>query len=495
MPYRTPSILSRLLVWLPLAAGWMLPAHGTETNLWPVLVGESDAQGELHPLQALGPLFFVHRESDGAFVRGFRPVILHRENGSIASTHLLYPLLSFQHDGRGADLVSFLQLINFRHEPAYGSGPAIRDFDIWPCWFSRETGNPATSYHALFPVAGSIVQRFGDDRLTWAAFPLFLRTEKDGRHLTSLPWPFVRIIDGAGHHGLEVWPLFGERGRAGDYHEQFLLWPLLYRHESHLSAAQPDVKVGALPFYAAEHGPGYRNVTFVWPLFGAMHRTQPSRYDETRYLWPFLVQGRGDDHFVNRWGPLYTHSIIKGYDKTWLLWPLYQHAEWQEGGLAQRQDRLLYIFYWSLEQHDPRHPAAAPAYKRHLWPLFSAWDNGAGHRQVQLLSPFEVLFPHNDVIRQLYSPLFTLYRWEQARPGTERGSILFGLVTWKNTPAADEFHLGPLFGREHTADRARIALALGLLSWRRETRAGGWHFLLFDFGSPAAQAAAPSSSP
>ena len=493
MPYRTPSNFSRLLVWLLLAAGWILAARGTETNLWPVLVGEQDAAGKLNPAQAVGPLLFGRHDPDGTFTQAFRPFVLHQENGAVESTHVLYPLLSFRRDLGGTSTVSLLQLVNFRHEPSTGSRADTRGFDVWPFWFSRETGNPATSYRALFPVAGTILQRFGDDRLSWVAFPIYLRSEKDGRQVTTFAWPIMRIIDGAGHHGFELWPLFGERGRAGDYRERFMFWPLLYRHEEHLSAAEPDVKVGALPFYAAEHGPGYRNVTFVWPLFGAMHRTQPSRYDETRYLWPLLVQGRGDDHYVNRWAPLYTHSVIKGYNKTWLLWPLYQHAEWQEGGLAQRQDKLFYFLYWSLEQHDPRRPGAAPASKRHLWPLFSAWDNGAGHRQFQFFSPFEVFFPRNEVIRQLYSPLFSVYRWEQTAAGTVRGSILFGLVTWNNSPTLNEFHLGPLFGHEITPDRSRIALGHGLLSWRRASRTDHWHFFLFDFRPQAGHAASPTT--
>ncbi|MFI5335919.1 MAG: hypothetical protein ACHQ5A_04000, partial [Opitutales bacterium] len=483
-------------VWLLFAVAWWLPARGAEVNVWPLLVGEQDpATGRLNPAQAVGPLFFRRVDDDGLLTQGFRPFFLTTKKGDKETAYLLYPFLTWRNQGEGYSTLSFLQLVNDRRESPPGLRGPVHGFDVWPFWFSRETGNPATSYHALFPVAGTIIGRFGDDRLTWFAFPLFLQTEKAGRRITSALWPIVRVIDGAGHHGFELWPLFGERGRAGDYRERFWLWPLFYRHEANLSAAEPDVKIGALPFYAAEHGPGYRDVTFVWPFFGAMHRTLPARYDETRYFWPFLVQGRGEDRLVNRWGPIYTHSVIMGYDKTWLLWPLYRHAEWQEGGLAQRQDRLFYFVYWSLQQRDPRRPGAAPAYKTHLWPLFSAWNNGAGRSQFQLFSPLEVFFPQNDVIRQLYSPLFAVYRWEQLAPGDSHGSVLWGLLSWHRTPGGREYHLGPLLSTESAPDRARVALGQGLLSWRRDSRTGRWRFLMFDFTSSPVQTARAASPP
>src|SRR5690606_8913447 len=126
--------------------------------------------------------------------------------------------------------------------------------------------------------------------------------------------------------------------------------------------------------------------------FGYTDRTQPHRYHETRYFWPFLVRGRGDDRFVNRFGPFYTHSVIKDVEKTWVLWPVYREKKWTDPGVAQIQRQVLYFIYRSTEQHSTTNPAAAPAQKTHLWPLVSYWDNGAGRQQLQFPSPLEVFF-------------------------------------------------------------------------------------------------------
>ena len=446
-------MISRLPVWLLLAVAVASPALAAERNAWPFWIGQEDeATGQITAQQILGPLYASHTNPAGSTQQVLRPLWLRTTEGDKTTNHFLYPFFTWQRDATGTAF-TFFQLVN-HHREVTPSGDSTRQFDVWPFYFSRDTGDPATSYHALLPIAGTIKNRFGKDRLTWYAFPLYFNTDKAGMQVTSAPWPFIRVINGAGHHGFEFWPLFGSRAHPGDYHNQFYLWPLIYKQEKNLSEPQPDVKLGVLPFYARDSGPGYLSETYAWPFFGYTHRTTPTKYDETRYFWPLLVQGRGDQHYVNRFAPFYTHSIVKGYDKTWVLWPLYRHARWSDAGIAQEKNAFLFFLYASVVQRSLTNPAAAPAYKRHLWPLITVWDNGAGRRQTQLLSPFEIFFPHNDPIRQLYTPLFAIYRFDQRATGDTRHSFLWSFISWKKSPAEKEFHLGPL-GWRRAADSPR----------------------------------------
>jgi hypothetical protein len=252
----------------------------------------------------------------------------------------------------------------------------------------------------------------------------------------------------------------------------------------------PTVSVGVLPFYTRDTAPGYINENYGWPFFGYTHRTQPYSYDERRYFWPFLVQGRGDQRLVNRWAPFYTHSVIKGYDKTWVAWPFYRHAEWQDELIAQEKNQFLFFLYWSQIQRSLTNPSAAPARKTHIWPLVSSWDNGAGRRQVQVLSPFEVFFPANDVIRQLYTPLFALYRYDRQDAATARHSLLWNAVTWRRSATDRAFRLGPLLNVRSGAEGKRVAFGLGLLGWERRPGDHRSRFFLFDFArKPANQTA------
>jgi len=457
----------------------VVAVHGEEVNGWPLSVRQVNPDGTTESGEYLVPFLFRKARADGVEVEGFRPFLLRSREGPRETTMLLYPFFTWQRE-EGYRSFSFFQLINVRRETE-PDNQTLHAFDVWPFYFSRDTGEPGESYRALFPIGGTIKHRFGYDRIHFVLFPFYADTEKSGAHTTHAPWPFLRFIDGDGHHGFEFWPLFGHRGRADDYDDQFYLWPLIYRSAKNLSEPQPDVKLGVLPFYTRDTAPGYISENYVWPFFGYTHRTEPYRYDEQRYLWPFLVQGRGDQRLVNRWGPFYTHSVIKGYDKTWFAWPLFRHARWTDEGVAQEQSQVLWFLYWSLTQRSTTNPAAAPAHKTHLWPLLSSWNNGAGQRQLQLLSPFEVFFPTNEPVRQLYSPLVAIYRFDQRAPDDTRHSLLFSLVSWKKSPAETEFHLGPLFSSRTTPSSSRIALGLGLLAWSRTPDTGRWKFSLFDF--------------
>jgi hypothetical protein len=359
-------------------------------------------------------------------------------------------------------------------------------FDIWPFWFSRETGDPTTSYQALFPVAGTIKHRLGFDRLSWVAWPLYFQSEKKGAITTATPWPFVRSTRG-NVSGFALWPFFGWQERTGVSRREFYLWPLGYNNTTSPAndapaGTPPKREYAALPFYAHASGPGYRGETFLWPFFGYTDRTAPKVYHESRYLWPFLVQGRGEDHYVNRWGPFYTRSVIGGYDKTWIAWPLFKELRWTSEGVVQTKTQLLYFLYWSRVQRSPTNPKLAAASITHVWPLVSVWDNGAGHRQWQFPSPLEVFFPGNEKVRAAWTPLFSLVRHDERADGNVRTSLLWDGVTWerRDTGRQTEFHVGPLFSATTQAGERRIALARGLVSFRH-TPSTGWQFFWLDF--------------
>jgi hypothetical protein len=477
----------RRLVW-PLLAALLSAAflRAEEQNGWPLVVRQSPPDAAVESVQFAGPLLFSQKAA--GTVKGFRPVYLEAQAADKETTTFLYPFFVWK-KLPGYREFSFFQLVNHRAYDEPGQ-PAERGFDVWPFYFSRETGDPASSYRALFPVAGTIKNRFGKDQLTWYVFPLYMHSEKSGLEVTTAPWPFLRFIDGAGHHGFEFWPLFGRRGRANDYDRQFYLWPFIYKSARNLAEPEPAISFGVLPFYTRDTAPGLIRENYAWPFFGYTHRTLPYRYDERRYCWPFFVQGHGDQRLVNRWAPFYTHSVIKGYDKTWVAWPFYRHAEWEDETVAQEKNQFLYFLYWSQTQRSLANPSAPPARKTHVWPLVSSWDNGAGRRQVQVLSPFEVFFPTNDIMRQLYTPLFALYRYDRQDAATARHSLLWNAITWRRSATDRAFHLGPLFSTRSGDGGKRVAFGMGLLGWERRPGDQRSRFFLFDFArKPANQTA------
>ena len=486
----------RLTLLLGLAAALAARADTGERNAWPVRVAEIRADGQTESWQSLGPLLFEKPADDGGSIAGFRPfyVATTDARGLTRQTTVLYPIFTYRSDGEVSQW-TILQLIN-RSGRAEGAPPTKDEkheaFDVWPLWFSRQTDSPETSYHALFPVAGTIKNRFGFDRISWGLWPLYMESSKRGTTTTSVPWPILRVTRGT-EQGFALWPLFGWREKPDAFRQQYYLWPLIWNNTTQPPAAAPagtppSRAVGFLPFYTREQSAGFINENYAWPFFGYTTRTQPFRYDETRYLWPLLVQGRGDDRLVNRWGPFYTHSVIKGLDKTWVLWPLFREATWTDAGIRQTKTQLLYFFVWSLDQRSATNPARPHANIVHVWPLLSEWSNGAGRRQLQVPSPLEVFFPGNAKVRESWTPLFALYRYDQRAPDDFRHDFLWGAVTWRREAGRREFHLGPLLSVDSQAQHRRIALGNGLLGLERRADTGGWRFFWFDFPSSPAKA-------
>lgn len=466
-----------------------------EVNLWPVRVDQTNDAGQVTSWQAAGPLIFRKPGSEGATITGVRPFVArwHEASGQLRETNVLYPVFTYRTDGETYRW-SILQLINRSGDRAGSKAkqlPALQyeTFDLWPFWFSRDTHDAAGSYRALFPIAGTIKSRFGYDRLNWVIWPLYLRSEKKGAVSTSAPWPILKVTRGT-EQGFALWPLFGRLQKPGAFDRQFYLWPLGWNNtvqpKDDAPAGTPARReVGFLPFYTRETAPGLINENYLWPFFGYTDRTEPKRYHETRYFWPFLVRGRGEEQTVDRFGPFYTHCVKKGTDKKWVLWPFFRKKEWSDAGIDQKQRQVLYFLYWSLAQRSATNPHAAPAQKSHLWPVYSAWDNGAGKRQFQFPSPLEVFFPDNERVRTSWSPLFSLYRYDQRAPGTERHEALWGLVSWRREPEHREFHLGPLFSVNERAGEKRVALGNGLIAWQRSSGTTPWRVFWFDFPSKA----------
>jgi hypothetical protein len=488
--------LHRFIACLGLAAGLAL-SRAEEQNNWPVRVVQTDSAGTVTSTAWAGPFFFAKPSPEGGQVAGFRPFYVERTQASGQRVEIssLYPLFTYRADDDSYTW-SVFNLINRTGRTA-GASPKLaavnhEGFDVWPFYFSRTTGDPATSYRGLLPIAGTIKNFFGYERISWILFPLYVQVDKRGATTTLAPWPILRVTRGA-EQGFALWPLFGWRERPREFQQRYFLWPLMWNNTQQppddAPAGTPAThQVGFIPFYTRETRPGYFDQNFVWPFFGSTDRTQPYRYHETRYLWPFFVQAKGDDRMIDRWGPFYTHSVIKGYDKTWIGWPVWRHATWEEDGVAQNQTTVLFRLYWSLEQRSLTNPSAAPATKTHLWPLYSGWDNGAGRRQYQVISPFEVLFPHNDIMREDWTPLFALYRYDQVAPGENRSSLLWDAITWEHgaRESRSAFHLGPLFSIETHAAEKRIALGNGLLGFHRSGDNGAWHLFWLDFPSKRA---------
>jgi hypothetical protein len=457
------------------AAASAFRAEAYEVNAWPAFVLQKAPSGQTESWTGAGPLLFSGPAPapDTGTASGFRPFYVKGPGDGSVKTDILYPLFFFR-KYPDAYKWSVFQLINGEGIDASvtrAGGATDRHFDIWPFYFSHETGDPVDSYHALLPIYGTVKYRVGFDRLSWVLFPLYAESTSKGTNSTYTPWPFIKVLRGR-ENGFAVWPLIGVKSGPGPIRHFYCLWPLIWNNVTEPKPDAPETdapgtEFGILPLYTREKSPGVISENYLWPFFGYTERTIPYRYSEKRYFWPFLLQGRGDDRVLNRWGPFYTYSNTKGTASTWVVWPFWHRGTFADGDIAQSKTQFFYFLYWSLDETSVSRPWLAPAYKRHIWPLVSIWDNGAGSRQVQIPSPIEVFFADNPDIRKTWTPLFSIYRYDHKPTGESRNSLLWNAVTWRRSAAQglEEFHIGPLLGM------------------RRGRSGATWTILGFDLGS------------
>lgn len=455
-------ILMGALVWL--VSSWAVAESvGGEINWWPLY--HSVEEGPY--LRAaedswIGPFFGRKSPSDDGPILSFRPFITRFTESPIGSDdhfHVLYPLFSYRNE-RGGWRWSLLNLVRMRRNYDL----EYRAFDAFPFVFHESSPNPDDSYTAVWPLVGQLKGRLGRDRIRFFLWPLWIETWKRDEYRISSPWPFIQTLQGPKSGGFALWPLYGHFKREQDYDHRWFLWPIFYHYKDRLNQPVPYIRTGVLPLYHRETGPGMKSESFLWPFFGYTREWEPRpAYHEIRYFWPFIVQGRGDVRHVNRLLPLYAHEQGSSYEKWWYLWPIAKRERIGAGEFPRKKFSLFYFLFHQETQllRDGR------ASKTFLWPFFSRWQSGAGRVQFQALDPFSVFFPNNEVIRENWLPLFSLYRYDE-RYGNRRHSLLWNLVVLeKHSGGTGGFYLGPLFEIVDDGSEGHWQLLKGLLGVER----------------------------
>lgn len=458
------SLRAVTIDWAPLWFESVEPVSGGET----VVSGEEVATEATRQWRALGPVF-EERQRPGETMAAMRPlwVQFHDTEKDVFNYYFVPPFFVHYRDPNLVrwEIYTFIQ----RRRTGLLHDNPIETFLVVPfIWYHDVPGKPEESYYGVLPFYGNF-REFLFDEVTWAAWPLYFTITAQGVTRMGTPWPFVQTLRGPGTGGALVWPLIGHWWQEGRFDYQFALWPLLYRKVDQFDRPVPRVREGFLPFWATERGEFVDDTTILFPFFG-WKEDRSKDYTEERYLYPFFMQGRGDNEYTNRWAPFYTHSIKTGVDKRWFMWPALRIREHEEEGLAITRTQLFYFVYWNETQRSVSNPELAEASMTHVWPFISEYDNGAGLKQAQLLSPFEVFYPHSRSVRELYTPTLAFWRcvWH-TDTGVSRQSFLWDFMVEEKTPERTRFAINPyLFVHDVAPDHAEFSLGGGLLGYKRE---------------------------
>ncbi len=445
--------------WGPFAASW-IDANGNQRHRYvgPVFERIENPQGDT--ALAARPLFHDWYQVEGDFNRRevLWPIWVNRSRGDSAYWRFL---LNF---GWNWDV----------------NDPASR-YRLWilPFYFQGRDVN-GEDYLAVFPIAGSIHEFFFWDKIDFALFPLYVRSQMQDIVAKTFIWPIFSKTTGPRLKRFRVFPFYGYSEREGLGRKSFYLWPFL-----------------TTVHYTLPRSAGRGWILF--PLLGHLKLTDQEtwwfippifRYsigeDQNRIYgpWPFFQKEEGEvDKFYIF--PIYGRKQHAGYNKQFFLWPLGQYESTKKDTGEKKKFHFIPFVYYFYE--NPSAPMEAESdgeasYVK-IWPIF---QNSSKHEGQVTRFTFPDLNPmRGGPIERNYAPYWHLFVHTKHYDAVDT-EILWGL--YRSAKRGEDYKyrsLFPLFNytRDNGDDEKHFQLFKGLIGRHRVGEKKRWQFLyLFHFG-------------
>lgn len=392
----------------PLVAAFFAVFLGVVSGLFP---GHARAESSVGPLfdqfrltleegertEAIGPLYY-QQQSGAQASWAISPLMSSWRDPETESWEFDFLFPAITHSRVGAEYrFQIFQMFSIAGGGLQSGGTKDR-FTLFPIYFQQRSANTNLNYTALLPLYGKLRNRLFRDEIDFVLWPLYVKTKRR---------------PGAGTVGAEEFMSLGGRWaqvRRGDMTTYNFLTPIFHlRYGDGMSGWQ------------------------VWPL--ASHELK-------------AITTR-----TNAWGDVET---VAGYEKSFLLWPLWNSEDRNLGTTNESHYSALLPFYTKLRS-PPRDSTT------YLWPvgLTLTDDRARKYRETDLLWPvfvyargegktatrFWPLFgrAHNDVLERNFY-LWPVYKYTHLHSDPldrERTQILFFLysdVRQKSTETGKDSH-------------------------------------------------------
>jgi len=372
-----------------------------------------------------------------------------------AERDFLYPLLTWDRYGEEYRFQIF-QIFNF------AGGRSMQNTNVhrvtfFPFYFQQRSDIPDRNYTALFPIYGTLKNRFFRDESYWVLWPLYIRSKKRDVVTHNVLYPFLHWRHGEELRGGQFWPLYGFEEREpfsftnhwGDlqlqagHRKRFVLWPFFTTSQAGLGTTNPVRELGILPLYYHQRSPNRDMTMFPWPLGYAHTVDRENHYTEWAAPWPFVMFARGEGKTLNRVFPLFNLVKRPTESRTHILWPLYMHQHIHDPPLDRKRTRVLFFLYGVTKETNL--DAGTTSERRSVLPLFMWYRTHQGKERLQILAFLDPIIPLNKAINRNYSHLWSLWRAEKdAETGRATQSLLWNLYRRESSPESKKFSL--LFG-------------------------------------------------
>lgn len=416
-------------------------------------------------LRAAGPFFESDRSATGSTFRAVRPLYasVWEAPEQRRVREVLWPLVTWK-EWQGQ--VDARILTTIYQDADAGNPESHYRFRVLPVWFAGRDRKGET-YRGVFPLAGSVHEFLGLDRVSWFLFPLYSTSAKNDLRTWNVLWPLVSGTSGGGVDKFRIFPLYGHSHWKGRIHKRFVLWPI-WTDARYEKPESPGRAWALFPIVGRVDLENQKSWMVIPPLIRwSTGGTKRQGY----VLWPLVQYSSGETDKFYLW-PLYGRKRNEETRSSFFLWPIVQRSVSQRaGGTVERS--LVMPFYYG-ETRTANTPAGEREQSRHVlvWPLV-CYDR-AGDRsatRAPALWPIRNTAP----IERNYAPLWTLYAHRRAGAASEtdllwgfwrsrresEGGVyraLFPLVSWRSggdDSSASEWNvLGGLIGRRRDASGA-----------------------------------------
>lgn len=484
-------LFSLMLLAVSCAAGPARADDSTVFTLWPLVDYRASEQAGYRSFHLLGPLF-KFESIGGETEYALRPLFYRAaDDADNAQTEILYPL-AVDRSQPDADYLNVLHLLNFD----FGARErgSSNQFYLFPFLFYGDDPEFGR-YAAFFPFGGRLHGWFGRDRIDFALFPLYSRTERGTTRTDNVLWPIFSRVTGEDESGFAVWPLYGESRKKGVYRKQFALWPIYFREELRLDTDQPVSRLAVLPLWFEQDSPDRSRRDVLWPFF-SWTQDRAGEYEQWDAPWPLVRITKGTSRHGLRLLPLYADETVGPRRSRWFLWPVYKIEDMETELLLRQRHRFLFFLYSDLAERkldtgDEKRRVA-------LWPLFD-YHRENGVSRLNALALLDPIFPDNLAIERSWSPLWRIYQQRWDSQGNLVVSVLWNLYWYERQGEQKALELFPLFDYRQDLAETRLRLLKGLVGIRGdgERRCMNMLYLPWEFcwDSPADAAVAVASAP
>jgi len=458
------------------AEGEPAATAGTIFTFWPLVDYRDSPADGFRSLSILGPLFKWQQRGEDREL-ALRPFFFRTEDAhrQTVDTTYLYPLAATHESPEmsRADFLNIFSTATFRKGEGEEEEPGTQFLPFYSSGISKKYG----PYTAVAPFYGTLYERFWRDEIHFVLFPLYSRTVKKGTTTRHFLYPFVSITEGERESGFDVWPLYGQSAKEGVYQKRFVLWPLYWQETTEMDTESPTESLFLLPFYTSSVSPTRTSRYVLWPFFGHMVDSKAGE-EKWDILWPFYQTLRGPERSATRVFPFYYDYRDREQERTWYLWPVYNHeAFWSEHYRMEKTRVLSYLFWDKQESWRDGTTRRWSA----LWPFYVYSRDPRGVKSLSIPAPVEPVL-NRDGIDRSWAPFWRLYQQRWNDQGDSAVSFLWNLY-WHEVRGEElAYELFPLVAYRSTEEQRNLRFLKGLVGYRNERGRKILSFLWLPFG-------------